>query len=320
MRIILRNLLRQGMRVIDNLDEFEAPDFSVVTIGTFDGVHRGHQTILKTVVKEAAAHQGKSILITFWPHPRFILRPDDKGLKLLSTFEEKEKLIQKIGIDYLIKLQFTPAFSSQSADEFVRKILIEGVGAKKLFIGYDHHFGRNREGNIDFLKAHAAAYGFEVAEIPRQDIDSIGVSSTKIRNAVSNGEIPLANTLLGRVYSLVGKVIHGDKRGRTIGFPTANIEAPASFKLLPKDGVYAVKVEWKGSEYPGMLNIGFKPTLGGENRSIEVHLFNFDAELYGEKITIKFIDFIRSEIKFASLEELRGQLEEDKANAMSLLR
>jgi len=237
-------------------------------------------------------------------------------LKLLSTFSEKEEIIRSLGIDYLIKLQFTAAFSNQSADEFVRSVLMNGVGTKKLFIGYDHHFGNNREGNITFLEKNSAKYGFSVCEIPRQDIDSVGVSSTKIRKALSNGEIPLANTLLGRSYSLQGKVIHGEKRGRTLGFPTANIEAPETFKLLPRDGVYAVKVQWRASEYSGMLNIGFKPTLGGLNRSIEVHLFNFEEELYGEVLTIKFLDFIRSEIKFSSLEELKRQLEEDKENAI----
>lgn len=308
------------MRVIDNLSEFTKPDFSVVTIGTFDGVHQGHKIILEKVVKEARQNSGKSILITFWPHPRFILRPDDNSLKLLSTFKEKVELIEEIGMDYIVKLTFTPVFSNQSADEFVRSILIDKIGTKKLFIGYDHHFGNNRDGNIDFLRDRSAEYGFEVSEIPRQDIDDIGVSSTKIRNALSEGDIPLATALLGREFSIEGKVIHGEKKGRSIGFPTANIQVDESFKLLPRDGAYAVKVMRDDEVLHGMLNIGFRPTLGGSRKSIEVHLFNFTGELYDETLVVKFVEFIRPETKFTSIDDLKNQLEKDKSEALKILK
>lgn len=307
------------MRVIDDLQSFEKPDFAVVTIGTFDGVHLGHQTILRQVVDEAKANNGKSILITFWPHPRFILRPNDDSLKLLSTFQEKQKRIEDIGIDYIVRLAFTPEFSNLSPEEFLRDILIGQVGTRKLFIGYDHRFGNNREGNIGFLKSRSSHYGFSVVEIPRQDIDHIGVSSTKIRNALQGGEVTLANSLLGRNYSMEGTVVHGQKRGRSIGFPTANIEIKEPFKLFPKDGVYAVNVKLGPTAYLGMLNIGFRPTLDGSKRSIEVHLFNFDEDLYGKVLVIEFVRFIRDEHKFDSIEQLKNQLQKDKEKALEIL-
>ena len=307
------------MKVISNIGEFTIPSFSAVTIGTFDGVHLGHRIILEKVVREAKANNGKSILITFWPHPRFILNPKDDSLKLLSTFEEKVDLVEQIGIDYIVKLTFTPAFSNLSADHFVRQVLVDGVGTNKLFIGYDHHFGNNREGNIEFLKERSQGYGFDVLEILRQDIDDIGVSSTKIRNAISSGNIPLASTLLGREYSLTGTVIHGQKRGRSIGFPTANIQMSEPFKLLPGDGAYAVKVIWEDKTFDGMLNIGFRPTLGGSVKSIEVHLINFEGELYDQNLIIQFVEFIRPEMKFDSLESLKNQLEVDKKKAINIL-
>ena len=300
------------MKVISDLSEFSRPDFAAVTIGTFDGVHQGHQIILEKVVKAAKEHQGKSILITFWPHPRFILNPQDDTLKLLSTFEEKIELIKKIGIDYVIKLQFTPELASQSADQFVKEVLLGAIGTTQLFIGYDHHFGNNREGNIDFLKQRSESYGFTVSEISRQDIDDISVSSTKVRNAISSGDLSLATALLGRTYSLKGTVVHGQKKGRSMGFPTANIQVNESFKLWPGDGVYAVNVLLQGKSYVGMLNIGFRPTLGGSKKSMEVHLLNFEAELYDQELTIEFDEFIRPEIKFDSMESLRKQLQLDR--------
>ncbi len=307
------------MEVVDNLSHFKKPIFPVVTIGTFDGVHSGHQIVLKQVVEEASKNHGKSILITFWPHPRFVLRPDDDSLKLLSTFKEKERLIEKIGIDYIVKLSFTSEFSNQSAEEFLKNILIDQIGTKKLFIGYDHHFGNNREGNISFLKERSSEYDFEVVEIPRQDIDHIGVSSTKIRNALNDGQINLANKLLGRKYSIEGTVVHGLKKGRHLGFPTANIEIKEKFKLLPKDGVYAVIVKISANTFKGMLNIGFRPTIDGSQRSIEVHLFNFDQDLYGQFLVIEFVEFIRDEQKFEDLDHLKSQLEEDKKSALKFL-
>ncbi|WP_425390907.1 bifunctional riboflavin kinase/FAD synthetase [Ekhidna sp.] len=307
------------MQVVDHIDAFEKPKYSVVTIGTFDGVHIGHQTILKRLVSEAKKHNGKSILITFWPHPRFILNKDADKLKLLSTFDEKVAMVADLGVDYILKIAFTPEFSNLSADEFVRKILVEKVGTKKLFIGYDHHFGNNREGNIQFLHEHASDYGFEVNEISKQEIDHIGVSSTKIRSTLESGEIHLANSLLGRHYSIKGKIIDGNKKGRSIGFPTANIEIPESYKLLPADGAYAVRVIVEDEKYNGMLNIGFKPTVDGTQRTIETHLFNFDADIYGREIVVEFVRSLRKEMKFASIEELKDQLRKDKEAALEIL-
>jgi len=307
------------MKIISDLDQFNVPEFPVVTIGTFDGVHVGHQIILKKIVEEAKKNKGESVLITFWPHPRFILQKNDP-MKLLSTFEEKVELITGLGVDYIAKMTFTPEFSNLSADEFVQTVLVNGIGTKKLFIGYDHHFGNNREGNIDFLKTHSKHYGFDVSEIPKQEIDEVGVSSTKIRQALADGDVSLANTLLGRPYSITGKVVHGDKRGRTIGFRTANLNILEEVKLLPKDGVYAVWVSRDGAKIKGMLNIGYKPTLEGSRKTIEVHLFNFADELYGENLSIAFIDYIRPEKKFDSLDSLKKQLEKDQKKSLKILR
>lgn len=306
------------MRVIDHLEDFPPPDYSVVTIGTFDGVHVGHQTILKKIVKDAKANSGESILITFWPHPRFILQKDD-SLKLLSTFDEKVKLVEEIGVDYILKVAFTKEFASLSAHQFVNKVLVEKANTKKLFIGYDHHFGNNREGNIEFLKGNADHYGFEVQEIPRQDIDRIGVSSTKVRKSLLDGDVAFAKSLLGRNYSIRGVVVHGEKNGRKIGFPTANIQVEEPYKLLPNDGVYAVRITYDNLEYDGMLNIGFKPTLSGLNRTIEAHLFNFEGNLYDKNLHVSFIKLLRPEIKFNSLDELKTQLELDRTEAQKIL-
>ena len=307
------------MRVVDHIEDFEKPDFAVVTIGTFDGVHIGHQTILKRVVSEAKKSDGKSVLITFWPHPRFILNKDADKLKLLSTFNEKVRMVADLGVDFILKIAFTPEFSNLSADEFVQQVLVDKVGTKKLFIGYDHHFGNNREGNIQFLHDHSSKYGFEVNEISKQEIDHIGISSTKIRNTLESGEIHLANSLLGRSYSISGKVIDGHKKGRTMGFPTANIEIPEAYKLLPADGVYAIKAAVDESCYNGMLNIGYKPTVDGTKRTIEAHLFNFDADIYGKEITVESVRSLRKEMKFSSLEELKDQLTKDREEALKIL-
>ncbi len=307
------------MEVIDDLDNFEKPSFSVVTIGTFDGVHVGHQAILNTLTDVAKANNGKSILITFWPHPRFVLNNTTGSLKLLSTFDEKVALREGIGLDYVIKVPFTPEFSTLSAQQFVEKILIELAGTKRLFIGYDHHFGNNREGDIHFLREVSQKYDYQVEEIPRQDIDDIGVSSTKIRNYLLEGQVQLANVLLGRAYSIKGEVIHGDKLGRTIGFPTANIDIKEDYKLLPGDGAYAIKAHVKGQEHKGMLNIGYKPTVNGEKRTIEAHLFNFVEDIYGSEIQVEFVRSLRKEIKFDSVGELKRQLAIDKQQAMNIL-
>lgn len=308
------------MRVIDHLDDFVKPEFAAVTIGTFDGVHIGHQTILKRLVEEAKLNNGKSVLITFWPHPRFILNKDTEKIKLLTTFDEKVRMVEDLGVDYILKIAFTPEFSNLTADEFVRQILVDKVGTRKLFIGYDHHFGNNREGNIKFLQENSEAYGFEVNEISKQEIDHIGVSSTKIRATLESGEIHLANSLLGRNYSITGKVIDGNKQGKLLGYPTANVQITEAYKLLPSDGVYAIKASLDNNQYLGMLNIGFKPTLDGSERTIEAHLFNFEEDIYGHELTIEFVRSLRKEMKFENIEALKMQLNKDKQTALDILK
>lgn len=295
------------------------PKSAVVTSGTFDGVHIGHQKILGRLKERARETGGETVVVTFWPHPRFVLHPEDNSLKLLSTFEEKAILFDAFGVDHLVKIPFTRSFSRLSSDEFIRKILVEKIGTRYLVIGYDHRFGKNREGSFDYLKAHAHEYGFEVEEIPRQDIDHIGVSSTKIRKALSEGDTHTANEYLGRPYNIQGQVTYGNKVGRSIGFPTANLQVTASYKLVPADGVYAVKAQVQGKEYQGMMNIGFRPTVGGNSRQVEVHLFDFDKAIYGEMMNVLIVGHIRKEVKFDSVEFLKAQLEQDKRAALQIL-
>lgn len=309
------------MKVIHQIAHFQKPKYAAVTIGTFDGVHIGHQTILNQLIADAKQNQGQSILITFWPHPQFILKKNNEALELLSTFNEKMRLLEQLGLDCVIKIPFTPQFSNLSAESFVQNILVKKTGTKKLWIGYDHHFGKNREGNIDYLRSVATKYGYQVQEIPRQEIDNVGVSSTKIRNHLHNGQVQLAKVLLDRYYSVTGRVVHGNKTGRKIGFPTANIEVQEDYKLLPGDGAYVIQATLentvsKNTAFNGMLNIGFKPTVNGIKRTMEAHLFNFNEDIYDYNITIKFIRSLRKEKKFNSIDELRMQLNEDKSNAM----
>lgn len=307
------------MRIYDGLDNFPTIRYPVVTIGTFDGVHIGHQKILSRLIELAKKHAGETVLLTFWPHPRFILSNGNSDLKLLSTFEEKASYLKKLGIDHLVKIQFTKSFSENSSKDFIQKFLVEKIGTKKLVIGYDHKFGKNREGSFDHLKANEGAYGFGVEEIPRQDIDDVGVSSTKIRKALEDGEIDTANEYLGRFYSLAGRVIQGHQLGRSLGFPTANLELVDNYKLVPGDGVYAVEVMHKAHLYHGMLNIGYRPTVDGVSKVIEVHVFNFNENIYNQEIRLFFVKKIRQEKKFNTLEELKSQLYIDKETAEKIL-
>lgn len=307
------------MKVYEGLAQFSRLPKAVVTSGTFDGVHIGHQKILGKLTDLAKKTGSETVVITFWPHPRMVLHADSKDLKLLSTFEEKARLLEEYGIDHLIKIAFTKEFSQLSSIDFIRNILIDAIGTTHLVIGYDHRFGKNREGSFDHLVAHKKDYGFEVEEISRQDIDNIGVSSTRIRNALANGQVEVAADYLGRPYSFEGTVIEGEKIGRQLGFPTANIHIAEDYKLIPSDGVYAVKVLLDGKRYKGMLNIGQRPTVGGQNRTVEVHVFNFDENIYGKRMTIYLIKQIRTELKFGSLEMLKGQLHQDKESAIAIL-
>lgn len=308
------------MKVYHHIDEFEGKGNAVVTTGTFDGVHTGHQAILKRLNEIAVKEEGESVLITFHPHPRMVLFPEDNDLKLLSTQEEKIRLMKKYGVDHLIIHPFTKEFSRLTSLQFIREILVNKIKTKKLVIGYDHHFGRNREGSFEHLKESGPVYGFMVEEIPAQDVDNVAVSSTKIRHALLAGDIKTAKEYLGHDYTLTGKVIHGEKKGRELGFPTANISVEDRHKLIPAIGIYAVKAEAEGNTYNAMLYIGFRPTLNGKYQSIEVNIFDFDKDIYGKQITVHFIDRIRDDMKFDKLDELKKQLSADKQKAINLLK
>ncbi|MEP2026049.1 MAG: bifunctional riboflavin kinase/FAD synthetase [Reichenbachiella sp.] len=293
---------------------------AIVTSGTFDGVHFGHQKILKKIVKTARELNGKSVVLTFWPHPRFVLFPEEKTLKLLSTFEEKAQLLEEVGIDYLVKVEFTKAFSQLSSETFIQNMLVKKLKTKKLIIGYDHRFGKNRSGSFEYLKENSERFGFEVEEIPRQDIDDVGVSSTKIRQALFHGSVDLAAEFLGRQYSLTGQVVKGKRIGTKLGFPTANVQVKEDFKLIPKDGAYIVQVKTGGKWHKAMLNIGIRPTVGGLHRVIETHIFDFNEQIYDQTIQINFVKYLREEKKFDSLEDLKAQLQKDKVVALELLK
>lgn len=308
------------MKVYHNIDEFTGSGNAVVTTGTFDGVHTGHRVIINRLNEIAAKENGESVLLTFYPHPRMVLFPDDIDLKLLTTQEEKIALLEKAGIKHLIIHPFTKEFSRLTSLQFIREILVNKIQTKKLVIGYDHHFGRNREGSFEHLTESGPLYGFSVEEIPAQDVDSIAVSSTKIRQSLREGNVKTASEFLGYYYTLSGKVIHGEKKGRGLGFPTANISVENRYKLIPAIGIYAVHVLLDGKTYNGMLYIGYRPTLNGRYQSIEVNIFDFDSDIYGKQITVQFKDRIRDDMKFDKMEELQTQLHHDKEMALNLLK
>jgi len=307
------------MKIYEGLSDFPKLSNAVVTSGTFDGVHLGHQKILRRIREIARSINGETVLITFWPHPRLVLYPDEHNLRLLSTFEEKAKLLREAGIDHLITIPFTKEFSQLTSKEFIESVLVEKIQTKKLVIGYDHRFGKNREGSFEYLRVHHEEYGFDLEEISRQDVEDIGVSSTKIRHALETSDIGTAINYLGRPYELNGLVIKGQQIGRSIGFPTANIHIPNDYKLIPKDGVYAVEAMVNGALYKAMLNIGNRPTVNGTKKTVEANLFDFQGDLYDKQITIYIKAFLRDEVKFDGLEALKKQLLIDKKNAKNLL-
>ena len=306
------------MKVYDRLSDFKKLPNAVVTTGTFDGVHFGHKKIISRLQDVATAESGETVIITFHPHPRLVLFPDDNNLRLLNTQEEKIELLKNCGVQHLVIIPFDKEFSRISSLDFVRNILVNQIGAKKLVIGYDHHFGRNREGSFEHLKEFGPLYGFDVEEIPEQDIDHIAVSSSKIRKSLLEGSIKPANEYLGYYYSLSGSVVKGNQRGRTIGFPTANILVDENRKLIPANGVYAAHAIVKGKKYTGMMNIGNRPTVGGGDITIEVNIFDFNEDIYGERISVNLFDKIRNEQKFESIELLKTQLLQDKETVLSL--
>lgn len=314
------------MKVYHDINTFNRLRFAVVTSGTFDGVHRGHQKILNRLKEIAIRDQGETVLITYWPHPRLVLNPSDQSVKLLNTFAEKSFLLEQAGVEHLVCIPFTRSFSELSASEFIREILVNKIGTKKLVIGYDHHYGKNREGHFEQLRNDGPGFGFEVEEIPRQDIDESAISSSSIRKFLKEGSVKKAAQLLGRHYSLQGRVVTGEQLGRQLGFPTANISLERSgdrdnlLKLIPGEGIYAVRIKIGDEVFDGMLYIGQRPTVGGEHQSIEVNIFDFNRNIYNEIIEVSFIEMIRGDIKFNNLDELREQLFLDQQHTIHILK
>ena len=308
------------MKIYEGLDKFPGTKNASVTIGTFDGVHLGHQKIIQQLKEGAESINGESVIFTFYPHPRMVLHPDDDTLKLLSTEEEKRELLEKFGVDHLIVHPFTKEFSRITYTEYVRDILVNKLKVKKLIIGYNHHFGRNREGSFKELKKLAPTYGFELEKIPAQDINKVEISSTKIRRALEEGDIRSANKFLGYDYCISGKVEKGKGLGKELGYPTANIRVENKYKLIPANGIYAVTVRYAEKEHNGMMSIGVNPTVGSNNeKTIEVNIFDFEKDIYGENIRIFFKQKLRDEKKFANLEELKKAIDADKEKSLKIL-
>ncbi|MGB2224870.1 MAG: bifunctional riboflavin kinase/FAD synthetase [Polaribacter sp.] len=306
------------MVTLHNISEFQKGEKTFVTIGTFDGVHFGHQRILEKLVSDAKRAGKKSILLTFFPHPRMVLQKDS-SLELINTIEERKNLLAKTGLDYLIIHPFSKEFSRLTALAFVRDILVNQFNVSKLCIGYDHHFGKNREGNITQLQEYSKLYDFDIEEIPAQDIDDVSVSSTKIRKALAEGNVKTANTYLGYSFMLNGNVVNGKQLGGKIGFPTANIDVEEAYKLIPKTGVYVVRSTIKDEIIYGMMNIGKRPTVDGKHQTIEVHFFDFNQDLYEQSLTVELLYFLRDEHKFDSVEHLISQLQKDEIQARDFI-
>lgn len=318
------------MKIYRNLDEFKALDYAIVTIGTFDGVHVGHQKILNKLTELAKDNTGETVLLTFFPHPRLIINPDDDSLRLINDIEEKVERLALAGIDHLIITPFTRDFSNQNPEEYISDVLVNKIGCKKIVIGYDHHFGKDRKGTIKDLIHFSEIFDYTVDQIAEQDIEDVAVSSTRVRESLIKGDIITANKYLGYPFELTGTVIKGDQIGREIGFPTANLHVHESHKLIPAYGIYAVEVEIfpKTTEVVtgdyfepvpervanGMCYIGTRPTVDGMNRKIEVNLLDFNDDLYTKTIRVKFLEFIRHDQWFESLELMQEQIKKDEAD------
>jgi len=303
------------MLVIRDPADFPPLQNAVVTSGTFDGVHVGHQRILRRLHEVAQASGGPSVVITYWPHPRLVLgppptHPELLALQLLNTLEERIAKLAEFGVDYLLIVPFTKEFASWTSEQYIQQLLIDTVGTRRLVIGYDHRFGKNREGGFDYLSQHADRYGFTVEEISREDVDAVGVSSTRIRRALLEGDIATANRYLGYQYPVTGLVVHGQKLGRTIGYPTANLETIEPLKLVPAQGIYAVwAITAAGTRHAAMLSIGVRPTIGDDlAQTIEVNLLDFDGDLYDQLLTLEFVAWLRGEEKYDGLNALTTQL------------
>lgn len=308
------------MKIYTDLNQFQV-ERPVVTIGTFDGIHLGHQKVIARLNDFARQHNGESVIFTFHTHPRLVTSPDETTLRLLTTLEEKTELLEKFGIEHLIVYPFNREFANLAYHEFVEKILVEKLKTHCLVVGYDHKFGKNREGGFEYLQKCAEKYNFHIEKLDALLVDDDSVSSTKIRNALESGEIEKANQFLGYPFTLHGTVVSGNQLGRKLGFPTANIESSNKYKIIPGYGVYAVKVRLKQGEYNGMLNIGTRPTFNNnaDNRSIEVNIFDFDGDIYGQEITLGFVEKIRDEQKFSGMNHLAEQLVKDRESARLIL-
>ncbi|WP_298237385.1 bifunctional riboflavin kinase/FAD synthetase [uncultured Algibacter sp.] len=306
------------MSSVKNITAYKSEKDAVVTLGTFDGVHIGHQKIISRLINTGKETNLKSIILTFFPHPRMVLQKDS-NIKLINTIEERHDILNDLGLDYLVIKKFTREFSRLSAEDFVKEILVDKLNAKKVIIGYDHRFGRNRNADIDDLKDFGIKYNFDVEEISAQDINDVSVSSTKIRKALKDGDISKANAYLGYNFMLTGTVVKGKGLGKNLGFATANINIEETYKLIPKQGSYIVKSSIDDAEVFGMMNIGMNPTVNGDKESIEVNFFNFDKDIYNKKIKVELLNRLRDEKKFDSIEELKEQLLSDKETALTYI-
>ncbi len=308
------------MQIYQDFLEVEHNDNTIITLGTFDGIHLGHKEIIGAVVQKATEFGGRSLLITFSPHPRKVI-PGGNKIKLLSTLSEKKKIIETFGMDNLLVIQFTKEFSQQTPEEFVEKYLINGIGVKEIVIGYDHHFGKGRGGDIEILKKKGEEIGFGVTAVPEYKIDDIIVSSTKIRKALIAGDIVNANKMLGRFYSFEGVVVPGDKRGRELGFPTANLLVENEDKLLPATGIYAAECIVEENKHNALLSIGSRPTFHEAGEIIpEVYIIDFNKQIYNQTVRVNVVDRIRGEEKFSSAEELVKQMKNDKEIGLKILK
>ena len=309
------------MKIYHSINEFEPVKNAVVTIGTFDGVHLGHRKLIEKVREIADGIGGETVVLTFFPHPRMVLYPNEHGLELLNTIAEKKALLAEAGVDHLIIHPFDKLFSELSSTEFIKSVIVNKLKTKKLVIGYDHHFGKKREGNFDDLLRLAPEMGFDVEKIEEEDVNNIAVSSTQVRNALKRGDIDTAISYLGRPYTITGKVVHRNKIGRTIGFPTANLQIAEDYKLIPAEGVYVVRVILGKEKFYGMLSIGRRPTVEQNGElSVEVYILDFDREIYGEEITLHFLKWVRADKKFNGIEELKQQIENDRTFTLKYIK
>ena len=303
------------------LENVERDLNSVITVGTFDGVHAGHRAIMDKLIEKAEQRQARSVVVTFDPHPREIINPGDAGIKLLTTLPERCEILEELGIDSMVVIPFDRDFSLLSSEEFIRDIIFDKIGVSEFVIGYDHHFGKDREGTIETIEELGEELGFDAYVVSKKEVGERTVSSTAIRKTLSEeGDVQEAARMLQRPYRLNGMVVHGDKRGKELGYPTANIKPEDARKIIPKIGVYAVKVRVEGTWYAGMMNIGMRPTFNGDEQTLEVHLFEFSNDIYGKEVQVRFIERLRPEKEFGGKEELIEQLKQDERQAREILR